>query len=56
MPRWMSNIGPATPAASFSRRIWSTVTKKEVGLPHWDQATERQRRDGMCWKDESELL
>lgn len=31
------------------------ATKKAVGLPHWDQATERQRRDGMCWKDESEL-
>ena len=31
------------------------VTKKEVGLPHVDQATERQRRDGMCWADESEL-
>ena len=26
------------------------VTKQEVGLPHWDQASERQRRDGMCWK------
>jgi phosphoenolpyruvate carboxykinase (diphosphate) len=32
-----------------------TATKKSVGLPHWDHATERQRRDGMCWKDESEL-
>ncbi|HEU5397267.1 MAG TPA: hypothetical protein VFV81_08865, partial [Verrucomicrobiae bacterium] len=31
------------------------ATKKAVGLPHWDQATERQRRDGMCWKDETEL-
>lgn len=31
------------------------VTKKSVGLPHWDEATERQRRDGMCWKDENEL-
>ncbi len=31
------------------------VTKKEVGLPHFDQATSRQRRDGMCWKEESEL-
>ncbi|HBY63699.1 MAG TPA: hypothetical protein DEH78_28070 [Solibacterales bacterium] len=28
--------------------------KKELGLPHWDQATERQRRDGMCWKDKNE--
>jgi hypothetical protein len=31
------------------------ATKKSVGLPHWDDATERQRRDGMCWKDEAEL-
>jgi hypothetical protein len=31
------------------------VTKKDAGLPPWDQATERQRRDGMCWKSESEL-
>src|SRR6266478_2940033 len=33
----------------------SKVTKKWAGLPHWDQATERQRRDGMCWKDEWEF-
>ena len=25
------------------------VTKRELGLPHVDDATERQRRDGMCW-------
>jgi len=31
------------------------ATKKAVGLPHYDQATERQRRDGMCWKKEDEL-
>ena len=31
------------------------ATKKSVGLPHWDAATERQRRDGMCWTDEDEL-
>src|ERR1700733_14178775 len=31
------------------------ATKKSAGLPHWDKATERQRRDGMCWKDENEL-
>ena len=29
-------------------------TKRELGLPHFDQATPRQRRDGMCWKDENE--
>jgi phosphoenolpyruvate carboxykinase (diphosphate) len=31
-----------------------STTKKAAGLPHWNEATERQRRDGMCWKDESE--
>ena len=31
------------------------MTKKELGLPHFDQATDRQRRDGVCWKDENEL-
>jgi phosphoenolpyruvate carboxykinase (diphosphate) len=32
-----------------------SVTKKDLGLPAWDQATERQRRDGMCWRDPAEL-
>ncbi len=31
------------------------VTKKDAGLPHFDKATERQRRDGMCWKKDDEL-
>lgn len=31
------------------------ATKKALGLPAWNEATERQRRDGMCWKDENEL-
>ncbi|HZL13369.1 MAG TPA: hypothetical protein VFC85_04435, partial [Verrucomicrobiae bacterium] len=31
------------------------ATKKSVGLPHWNDATERQRRDGMCWKNDDEL-
>lgn len=30
------------------------VTKKELGLPHVDQATDRQKHDGMCWKDPAE--
>ncbi len=30
------------------------LRKKDLGLPHFDQATERQRRDGMCWKKEDE--
>ncbi len=31
------------------------LTKKELGLPRWEDATERQRRDGMCWKESDEL-
>jgi hypothetical protein len=30
------------------------MKKKDLGLPHYDQATERQRKDGMCWRDETE--
>ena len=29
-------------------------TKKELGLPHTEDATERQRRDGMCWEREDD--
>ncbi len=32
-----------------------SVTKKEIGLPHIDDADERQRRDGMCWAGPDEL-
>ena len=31
------------------------VPKHLLGLPHWDNATERQRRDGMCYKSDNEL-
>lgn len=31
------------------------MTKKELGLPHYDEASERQRRDGVCWQKEDEL-
>lgn len=31
------------------------LRKKDVGLPHFDDATERQREDGMCWQSEDEL-
>ena len=30
------------------------LTKKQLGLPHWDEATERQRNEGMCWQSEDE--
>jgi phosphoenolpyruvate carboxykinase (diphosphate) len=29
--------------------------KKALGLPHFDDATPRQRKDGMCWQNEDEL-
>lgn len=29
--------------------------KKDLGLPHYDHATARQRRDGMCWREDDEL-
>ncbi|MDA0812246.1 MAG: hypothetical protein O3C21_07675 [Verrucomicrobia bacterium] len=31
------------------------LRKKDLGLPHVSSASEVQRRDGMCWNDESEL-
>ncbi|MGN6547091.1 MAG: hypothetical protein ACTHK7_18700, partial [Aureliella sp.] len=30
------------------------LTKKELGLPRWEDATERQRADAMCWRNPSE--
>src|SRR5581483_3225036 len=32
-----------------------TLSKKQLGLPRYEDATERQGRDAMCWKDETEL-
>ena len=31
------------------------LNKRDLGLPAWDDATERQRRDGMCWRKPDEL-
>ncbi|MGJ8650444.1 MAG: hypothetical protein ACSHX4_08795 [Opitutaceae bacterium] len=31
------------------------TTKIELGLPHVSEATDRQKRDGMCWEKEDEL-
>lgn len=33
----------------------TTMTKKSLGLPHFDDATERQKRDRMCWVGPDEL-
>ena len=31
------------------------TTKQEAGLPHWGKASSRQRKEGMCWKQDDEL-
>lgn len=31
------------------------LTKQQLGLPHWDEATDRQRADGMCWQTSQDL-
>lgn len=31
------------------------LTKKELGLPHYADASERQKRDGICWQNPEEL-
>ena len=30
------------------------ISKKDLGLPRFSEATERQRSDGMCWKQDDE--
>lgn len=46
---WTGHTGCVILAPHLTR-----LTKQELGLPHYGQATERQRRDGMCWRDENE--
>lgn len=31
------------------------LKKTDLGLPHYKDATDRQRKDGMCWESEDEL-
>ncbi len=31
------------------------LSKKALGLPHYDDASKRERKDGMCWKKDDEL-
>lgn len=47
---WSGHTGCVILAPHLTR-----VRKKDVGLPHWDSATGRQQRDGMCWRDEAEF-
>ncbi len=47
---WTGNTGCVILAPHLNK-----LTKAELGLPKWDDATGRQRRDGMCWKSPDEL-
>ncbi len=47
---WTGHTGCVVLAPHLTR-----MTKKELLLPHVDWATDRQRRDGMCWEREDEL-
>lgn len=48
--RWSGHSGAVILAPHLER-----ATKREVGLPQYENATDRQRRDGMCWRHEDEL-
>lgn len=47
---WSGHTGAVVLAPQLTR-----TTKKALGLPHVDEATERQKKDGICWSDENEL-
>jgi hypothetical protein len=47
---WTGHTGCVVLAPQLTK-----ITKKELGLPHFDNATERQRKDGVCWKTTDEL-
>ena len=47
---WTGHTGCVLLAPHLTR-----MTKQGAGLPRYEDATERQRRDGMCWKTEDEL-
>jgi hypothetical protein len=47
---WTGHTGCVILAPHLTR-----VTKRELGLPHVSEATDRQKRDGVCWELEDEL-
>ena len=47
---WSGHTGCVILAPHLTR-----MTKRDVGLPHYEQASERQRAEGMCWQHENEL-
>lgn len=58
LPENDSSLAPATWTGHTGLVVLAphltAVTKKDLGLPHTSEATERQRRDGMCWDTEDE--
>jgi hypothetical protein len=49
--RWTGTSG----CIILATHLAGSLTKKELGLPKWEEATVRQKRDGMAWKDSGEL-
>lgn len=47
---WTGHTGCVILAPHLTR-----LTKVAMGLPEWEGATPRQRRDKMCWRDPAEL-
>ena len=47
---WTGHSGCVILAPHLTR-----LTKKGLGLPHYDDASERERKDGMCWKHDDDL-
>ncbi|GAF05149.1 hypothetical protein [Saccharicrinis fermentans] len=47
---WTGHTGAVILAPQLTK-----LKKKDVGLPHVSEATERQKREGMCWEKEDEL-
>ncbi|MSU35365.1 MAG: hypothetical protein EXS36_09655 [Pedosphaera sp.] len=46
---WSGHTGCVVLAPHLTR-----LTKVALGLPKWDDATEHERRDGMCWRADDE--
>ncbi len=47
---WTGHTGAVVLAPHLTK-----LNKKDLGLPHVDDATERQKRDGMCWESPEDL-
>ena len=47
---WTGHTGAVILAPQLTK-----LKKKDIGLPHVSEATERQKREGMCWENEDEL-